>query len=298
LLSNNAEPVPMARLVESDLRLPGVLKYLGPARVDNFFGQLAGHGFVPYPYLYGNKINFKPFRCLELGFGRTVIIGGRGGDPLTIENFLLSFFGRVRGSYNSVPGASHSSFDWTFYVPGVRNYLVFYGDMYASDDPVPFVNPPKNPFRPGVYLTRFPHLPKLDFHMEATDTESPNFQNRGDVNYWNHEYRDGYTNNGNLLGNTTGRLGRSIQCWFTYWLSQQSTLEFSFRNNSVSPAFVPHGGYWQDYTARQETYFRSGIYLKSQLQYEHISSYALLFPGPQRNVTATIEFGLLPRKRQ
>lgn len=298
LLSNNAEPIPMARLVTTDLRLPGVLRWLGPARIDNFFGQLAGHNFIPHPYIYGNKINFKPFRSLELGFGRTVIIGGRGGDPLTAENFLLSFFGRVRASYNSVPGASHSSFDWTFYVPKLRNYLVFYGDLYASDDPVPFFNPPKNPYRPGIYLTRLPRLPQLDFHLEAADTESPWFDSHGDLNYWNHQYRDGYTNGGNLLGNTTGRMGRTIQAWFTYWISPANSIQFTYKHSSASPEFVPGGGDWQDYGLHGEWHLRSGFYLKSAAQYEHIASYPLLFRGPQQNVIAIAELGFAPARRK
>jgi len=58
-----------AALTEGHIRLPGFLRFLGPARVDNFMGQLAGHDFVPHPYIYGNKIDFKPVPSLELGFG-------------------------------------------------------------------------------------------------------------------------------------------------------------------------------------------------------------------------------------
>jgi hypothetical protein len=297
LWSNNAEAVPMVRLLQSDMHLPSFLKFLGPARIDNFFGRLGGHTLVPHPYIYGNKINFKPMRNLELGFGRTVTIGGRGGTPLTSQNFLLSFFGRTSQQLNSVPGDSHASFDWTFYVPKARNYLVFYGDLYADDDPVPFVNQPKNPYRPGIYVTRFPRLPKLDLHLEAANSESPGQPaNIGNLNYWNSQYRDGYTNNGNLIGNTVGRMGRTIQSWLTYWISPQSTLQFTYKHNSVSRDFVPQGGFWQDYDVRHEMYLASGLYVKSQVQFEHISHYPLLFPGPQNNLTAVVELGFLPHR--
>jgi Capsule assembly protein Wzi/PAP2 superfamily len=296
LWSNNIEPIPMARLTQSDVHLPSFLKVLGPARIDSFFGRLDGHSYIPRPYIYGNKINFKPFKSLDLGFGRTLTIGGKGGDPLTTKNFFLSFFGQTNSQLNSVPGDSHTSFDWTFYVPKVRNYLVFYGDLYADDDFVPFQNPPKNPFRPGIYVTRFPRLPKLDFHLEATSTESPGSSNHGDLNYWNHTYRDGYTNDGNLIGNTAGRMGRTIQFWSTYWISPQNTLQFTYKQSTVSKDFVPQGGAWQDYSLRHEMVLRSGFYVKNQVQYEHISSYPLLFSGPQRNVTAIVELGFLPHR--
>ncbi len=293
LWSNNADPVEMVRLAKSDLRLP----ILGPARIDQFFGMLRGHSFIPHPYIYGQKINFKPLPGLELGFGRTVTIGGRGGDPLNLGNFVDSLFGRVRHQLDSVPGDSHASMDWVFQVPKVRNYLVFYGELYADDDPVPIVNPPKNPYRPGIYLTRFPGIPKLDLHIEAVSTESPGQpDNQGNLNYWNHTYRDGYTNSGNLIGNTVGRMGRAIQLWSTYWISPQSTLQFTCKHSTVSPDFIPQGGAWQDYSLRHEMHLNSGLYVKSQVQYEHISRYPLLFSGPENNVTVVVELGLLPHQ--
>ena len=296
LWSDNIEPIPMLRLAQSETHLPGFLKVLGPVRLDNFFGRLEGNTYISQPYIYGNKINFKPLPNLELGFGRSVTIGGKGGDPLTAKNFILSFFGQMSSQLNSVPGDNHAGFDWTFYVPKVRNYLVFYGDLYADDDPVPFINPPKNPFRPGIYLTRFPRLARLDFHMEAASTESPSFPNPWNLNYWNNTYREGYTSNGNLIGNTVGRTGRAIQFWFNYWISPKNTLQFTYKHNTVSKDFVPQGGSWQDYSLRHEVYLHSGFYLKSQLQYEHISRYPLLFSGPHSNLTAVVELGFVPQK--
>jgi protein involved in polysaccharide export with SLBB domain len=106
----------------------------------------------------------------------------------------------------------------------------------------------------------------------------------------------GYTNNGNLIGDTVGRMGRAIQFWFTYWISPQNALQFTYKHNTVNQRFVPQGGAWQDYSLRHELYLHSGLYVKSQLQYEHISRYPLLFPGPQRNVTAIVELGFVPHK--
>ncbi|MGB9202698.1 MAG: SLBB domain-containing protein [Terriglobales bacterium] len=106
----------------------------------------------------------------------------------------------------------------------------------------------------------------------------------------------GYTNNGNLIGNTVGRMGRLIQFWFTYWISPQNTLQFTYKHSTVNRRFVPQGGAWQDYSLRHEMYLHSGLYVKSQLQYENISRYPLLFPGPQRSVTAIVELGFVPHK--
>ena len=75
LWSNNRQPIPMLRLTQSKTSLPGLLSILGPVRVESFIGQFEGHGFIPHPYVYGNKINFKPLPNLGLGFGRSVTIG-------------------------------------------------------------------------------------------------------------------------------------------------------------------------------------------------------------------------------
>jgi membrane-associated phospholipid phosphatase len=295
LWSNNADPLEMVRIVKSDLRLP----ILGPMRLDQFFGALRGHSFVPHPYIYGQKINFKPLACLELGFGRTITIGGRGGDPLTLANFADSFFGRVNKT-NSVPGDTHTSLDWIFHVPKTHNFLVFYGELYADDDPIPLQNPAKNPFRPGIFLTRFPGMPRLDLHVEAASTESPGFfnfgsTNHGNLNYWNQTYRDGYTNEGNLIGNTVGRMGRTLQSWLTYRTSPTSTVEFAYKHSTVSADFIPGGGAWQDYQFRYDKSLQSGLYWKSQVQLENISHYPLLFASSRRNLTAIVEFGWAPR---
>ena len=198
--------------------------------------------------------------------------------------------------------------DWTLYVPWVRNYIVLYGDAYATDDVLPIKNPPKNPWHPGIYITRFPGLPKLDLHVDSVSTEQPGesfnttFEggcaNCGKFNYWNIDYRDGYTNGGNLIGNTVGRDGRAFESWLTYWLSSRNNLQFFYKKSSVAGDFWPGGGAWQDYSVRNEMYLRSGFYWKAELQYEYISRYPVLFNGPQKNFTAILEMGFLPGERK
>jgi hypothetical protein len=312
LWNNNIEPANMVRLVNAEpYRLPGLLRYLGPARVDQFFTRLEGHTYNHRPFMIGQKINFKPLPSLEIGVGRTFEIGGNGpgAEPLTAKNLLYGLFGQV-SSGNSPPGHSQSEMDWTFYVPRVRNYIVFYGDVYAADNFVPWQDPTRSPFRPGIYITRFPGIPKLDLHLEAVSTESPGFHNpglaylegdganHGDLNYWNDGYRDGATYRGFLIGNTVGRMGQAYQGWLTYWISPRNTLQVIYKNSHVDSAFITGGGAWQDYGVRSEIYLRSGFYLKSELQYEHISHYPILFHGPQRNVTAAIELGFSPVKEK
>jgi hypothetical protein len=54
---------------------------------------------------------------------------------------------------------------------------------------------------------------------------------------------------------------------------------------------LPGGGAWQDYAVKSEFHLRSGFYVKSEVQYEHISYYPILFATPQNNVSAIVELG-------
>jgi capsule assembly protein Wzi/PAP2 superfamily protein len=299
--SDNIAPPVMVRLVNPEpFFLPGILRRLGPVRMDQFFGRLDGHPYIPNPFVFGQKINLRLFPFLELGFGRRSMIGGTGGNPLNAVNFVRSFFGLVNPRLHSVPGDNESEMDWTFYVPKVRNYIVLYGDAYAEDDVLPIENPPRNPWHPGIYLTRIPRIPALDLHLEGVSTESSSALigggNAGRYTYFNAQYPDGNTENGRLIGNVVGREGRAVQARLRYWISPRNTIQFLYRHNSVSADFIPGGGVWQDYAVRNEFYLRNGFYMTSELQYEKISHYPVFFPGPQRNVTALLEIGFYPQR--
>ncbi|HTZ75385.1 MAG TPA: capsule assembly Wzi family protein, partial [Candidatus Aquilonibacter sp.] len=297
--SDNIEPVNMVRIANPQpFELPGLLRYLGPVRVDQFFGRLEGHDYVPRPFIYGQKLTMKPTSWLELGFSRTDTIGGTGGDPITATNLVHSYIGLVKPGTGSVPGDSHAGFDWTIQVPHTGNYVVLYGDAYADDDFSPIENPARNPWHPGIYITHFPRIPKLDLHVQGVSTEQDGRfggGNQGQFVYWNGTYKDGYTDGGNLIGNSVGREGRAIQSWLTYWISANDTLQFNYKHSTVNADFVPGGGAWQDYSVKNEMYWRSGFYLKSEVQFEHISRYPILFDGAKNNVTAILEFGFLPK---
>ena len=172
---------------------------------------------------------------------------------------------------------------------------MFYSELYQEDEPIFFRRPSRAAIRPGIYLGRVPGVPKLDFRLEMSSTESPGSPFRsGSYNYWHIQYHDGQTNGGNLLGSSVGREGEAIQAWWKYRFSATNLLEFSAKLNRVDPAFIPQGGHWQNYSARHEIHFSSGLYLRSLLQLEHISHYPVLFSTAVNNVTASLEVGFIP----
>jgi hypothetical protein len=92
-------------------------------------------------------------------------------------------------------------------------------------------------------------------------------------------------------------MGEAYQGWLTYWVSPRNTWQLIYKNNHVANAFIPGGGAWQDYSLKNEFYWKSGLYLKSQIQYEHISHYPILFKGLESNITTFVELGFWPSSK-
>lgn len=293
ILSDNAAPLYMVRLAQvQPLELPSLLGALGPTRFESFMGREKGHPLSGHPFIYGQKVSLKPVRSLEIAYSRVTTIGGIV-DPLNTRTFVESFFGRTDAKERgSVPGDSHTSIDWTWRVPHLQDRFVLYGEMESDDDPIPLQNPTRAVVRPGVFLVQLPWLTKWDFHAEWTSSVcAGQRQDHGSLNYFNNSYRDGYTNDGNLVGNTVGREGKTIQGWTRYWISPRQTMDFTAKNSEVDTDFIPGGGKWQDYRVTHEVALGSGSYFKSFVQFEHIGHFPLLFAGARNNVMVSLEIG-------
>jgi hypothetical protein len=162
---------------------------------------------------------------------------------------------------------------------------------------VPFylADPPEGAYRAGMFLPRLPRLHRIDLRVESTSSEAPIFAvpTGGQNFYWDIKYHGGYINDGELIGNTVGRQGRTFQGWTTVHLSSVHQLQISFTDRQVDGHFVPGGGLWKDYSASYEIHRKSGAYAKATVQFEHIDHFPMLFPGSVDNVTASIELGFL-----
>jgi membrane-associated phospholipid phosphatase len=316
LFSNNAEPIYMARLSQtSPIRLPWIFGYLGAFKVDSFFGKMSGHLYPDGPYVHGQKISFKPTPDLELGFTRTMIIGGESGatclsnpcpgHPLTLGYFGNGFtsFGDATTPTGSLPGSNQDvgdrrgGFDFTYRVPGLRDWLMLYGDFFTDDDPSPLAAPRRSAIMPGIYLVKFPFLHKLDFRAEAPMTaQGAISQYDGTFFYFNQAYHDGYTNKGFLLGDWIGRQAKGLYLSSRYLISPMANVQFSFRNQVTDPAFIPGGGTLDDFRVTAEFPLGELFRLSSFVQYERWNI-PLLASGPQHNVTSSVELKYRPNWR-
>lgn len=298
MLSDNADPMYMLRLARtSPLELPGIFHLLGPINGEFLFAKLSGHQFPARPFFNLQKISFHPTENLEIGFTRASIWAGVG-HPFTAHNLLRNFGSLAdsnpTGDNRNDPGDRKSGLDFSYKVPYVRNWLTLYSDAYSDDDPSPIANPRRAAVSPGIYLSHFPLLSRLDFRAETTSTQSLTAIDRGGTFlYINNQYHDANTNKGFLFGSPTGRDGRSYQGWSTYHLSGANSVQVSYRQTKVGNAFLPGGGTQSDAITRWQWQAMPDLLVETTVQYERwlIPS---LQAGAEHNLTGSIELRYTP----
>lgn len=312
IFSDNAEPVNMFRISRvSPFELPSILSWLGPFRVEWFLGQLAGHEFVDQadtgivgqfgrslarqPFLQGQKISLKPTPNLEFSVAVTNVFAG-GPTPLTFHTLLRSYsIGNQQHQISpDSPGDRRSDVDFSYKVPGLRNWLTFYGDAFTEDEFSPLNYPRKSAFRGGIYLPRIPGVPKLDLRLEGGSTVPPDFPTCNGCFYVNGHYPDGsYINFGNIIGSWLGRAGQGEQGWITYWLSSRNKIQFNCRHQKIDTFYLPQGGTLNDGGVKADFWLGAKVTLSGSAQYEKWN-YPVLAPLPRTNVATSVQLTFWP----
>jgi hypothetical protein len=246
--SNNAENIYAFHINRVEpLHIP-LLSYLtGPFRYEFLVGSLKGHVYPNDPWVHVEKVSFRPTENLEFGFERTVIWGGHNHEPVNLHTFLRSFFSTanvtsaIKDSTRD-PGARFGAFDFSYRLPFVRNWLTLYSDSEVHDDISPIDAPRRAAWRPGIYLSHVPGVPKLDVRVEGVSTDPPVYHSVGGFfMYWESVQRQGYTNKGQLFGDWIGRDDKGGQGWITYHLSGNEWLQVGVRNQKADADFIAGG---------------------------------------------------------
>lgn len=312
MFSDNADPVNMFRISRvSPLKLPSVLRWLGPIRGEWFLGQFAGHEFVfldttgvvgqfgkplsRQPFLQGQKLSFKPTANLEFSVAATVVFAG-GPIPLTWHTFFRSY--SIGGLHTETTAAANgdgrSGVDFSYRVPGLRKWITFYGDAFTEDEYSPLSYPRKAAIEGGIYMPRVPGIPKLDLRVEGGTTAPADFPGCVGCFYVNDLYPDGsYANNGNILGSWLGRGGQGERAWSTYWLSPRNKVQFQYRHQKVDGDYLPRGGTLNDGAVKADFLFKPNVAFSGLVQYEKWN-YPVIAAGPQSNVTTSIQLTYFP----
>jgi hypothetical protein len=296
--SNNAEPMYMLRFAQArPIVLPGILSKLGKIRTEVLFGKLSGHQWPARPYVNAQKISLDLTDNLELGFTRSAFFGGVG-HPLTLGNLeasVLSTNSTGTGAYGAASdsGDRHSGFDFRYRVPGLRRYLTIYSDSFADDDPSPLDNPKRSAWAPGLYVSQIPGLRGLDFRFETYATLLYRQDEGGDFIYWNGDYHDAYTNQGNLLGSWVGRDSRAYVAAANYWFSARSKLEAQYRQVKAGTDFLPGGGTQTDGSLTAQWSITPEWMVTATLQGERY--YIPALNSPKRNLLGSLQIIFTPR---
>lgn len=314
LFSTNAEPIEMLQINRTTpFTLPWFLGLLGPIRAQFFLGRISGDHWVynsltqftgswtqtlsDQPFIEGEKLSMKPSPNLEFGFAATRLFAG-SGVAFTAHKFVQAVFSTGNGAPGTPPdpGDARGAFDFTYRIPGLRNWLTFYGDGFTDDEPSPLWGAfDKSAFDSGLYFPRLPKLSKLDFRVEGVYTDNPNSNPvlQHGFFYWNDRFRSGYTNEGNLIGSWIGREGQGAQAWSTYWFTTKDKLQFSFRHQKVSQQLVPFGGTLTDGGVSADFWIGSEMSLSGTVQYESWN-FPVIEPTRQNDVSTSVQFTYWP----
>lgn len=299
LMSDNAAPFPMLRIATvAPYRIPLLSSILGSAQAEFFLGQLSGAHWEydapnvvgpiisPQPFIHGEKISFKPTSNLEFGMGITAMFAGPG-LPFTWANFLRTYFVHSPNAATN-PGKRTSELDVSY---RIKHVATLYLDSMVVDELSP-IGSSRPTVNPGIYFPRVPGIPHMDLRLEGLKEPLTSEFSPGFVYFDARRFRDGYTNDGLIMGNWIGRAGRGGQGWLTYWFSPRTKLQLGYRHQEVS-ADLLGGGRLVDYSASGEGLLGNSLALSGSLQYEQWR-FPEIAPDRKANITASVQLTLFP----
>jgi hypothetical protein len=275
--SNNAQDIYSFRINRVDpWHIPFVSRFIGPLRYDFFVGSLKGHTDPNAPWVHSEQFSFAPSSNFQFAFERTVIWGGEGHEPITFGTFFHSFF-----SFNDTesdpaikhstqdPGARYSDFSFSWRLPFLRHYVTLYTDSISHDDVSPVSAPRRAAYRPGIYISQFPGLHKLDLRVEGASTDvSTTISNNGTAEYYESVQVQGYTNKGYIMGDWIGRQAKGGQAWLTYHLDGNQWVQLAYLEKKTPNGFIPGGTTQGQFTGSVVKRIHRDIEVNAWLQYE------------------------------
>jgi hypothetical protein len=174
---------------------------------------------------------------------------------------------------------------------------MLYTDSETHDAPGPIFKPLHGAFRPGLYLSHVPGIPKLDARIEAFDTDSSHPSSVGGrYQYWEVIQVQGYTNNGQLFGDWGGREDKGGQAWITYHLSGNEWIQAGMRHQKAAKDFIPGGTTLNDINFEVVKRFKRDLELKGNFTVERYKAPVYL-PGQQTVSATTIQLTWYPERK-
>lgn len=234
MLSTNPRPLDMLRISNPyPLRIP----YVGHMKWTLFVSNLGPDQALAWPYFYGLKWTWKPWKYFEFGLSETVTMGGDGAPKLSFWEPLSELFPFHKWGGKNI-GAKDSSnhafgfLDFRVTIPWLRNSVLYY-DGYIEDSIVRAFRLPDNllnqmGFVAGWYSPRLSAAGDWGLRLE--------YHHTAPLDYRHSQWTSGYTENGRVMGDALGPDADAAYATL-YWRpkpSVQGRLDLAFEDYDSS----------------------------------------------------------------
>jgi len=227
--------------------------------------------------------------------------------PITLHSFLKSFFSFTAGTSankftRNDPGARFGSWDFSYRLPYIRNWLTLYADGEVHDDVSPIDAPRRASWRPGLYLSHVPGVPKLDARVEVAWTDPPVATSYGGhFMYYEGAQKQGYTNAGQIFGDWIGREDKGGQAWLTWHLSGNEWIQVNARNQKAAKDFIQannvlYGSTLNDIGVQVVKRIRQDLEVNGAFTVEKYKQ-PIYLPGQQTVTTTNVQLTWYPRHK-
>ena len=319
LWSNNAENMYTFRLNRVEpLHIPYFSAIFGDIRYDFLVGSLKGHTSPNSPWMHTEIISMRPTKNFEFAFERSVIWGGKDHEPVTLHTFLRSFFSLQDTESNPAskgtaqdPGDRLSDFTFSYRLPFLRDFATLYLDSICHDDVSPISAPRRAAYRPGLYLSHLPGIPKMDFRIEGASTDTSTLRSMaGAFIYDETIQKQGYTNKGFIMGDWMGREAKGGQAWLTWHFSPDQFVQAEYLTKETAKDFIAGGVTQSDLKFQAVKHLHRDIELNAWVQLERwkapvpltVPSYPLAvtggplyYPNAQHDTTIAAQITWYPK---
>ena len=215
-MTNNARPMPSISLTRKNSKpviLPFTNNYQIPWTLTTFMTHMGRDRTIPNALLWGFRLNFKPYKRLEIGVNRLAQWAGDGRSS-SLGTFWDLLLGRDNCGFDGLdcsdgteePGNQQAGIDARLSLPFMNHNIGIYGQYFAedgSDGATNFVTKAKPQIGVDATVTIF-DMPVLMF-LEFTDTFLQCGGNQGnkigDCYYEHHIYNTGLRYKGRVIGN-------------------------------------------------------------------------------------------------
>jgi len=230
LMTNNAEPFDMIKLSNPrPILLPWLFEYLGPFKFVTFLTELEEDRAVPEAKLFGLRLNFKPHPILEIGLSRTIMLGGKGRENLSIGDYWKVFWAAEENRPGKLDNNQLGGIDFSLRIPRVDRILpvvsaiTLYGDIAGEDEAGGL--PSRTAYLGGLYLGNLFLTGRTDLRIEYANNHIS-----GHNNFWytHHVYESGYTYEGRIIGHHMGSDAEDLFVRLTHYLTKDLLLGLTF----------------------------------------------------------------------